>query len=198
MYLEDGKQIDGNDLLNMKSFPFMVGLGMQTKGWDIALKELKIGDFAEIFIPSDLARGDKEIKGLFPKNANNVLKIRVLEKIKPTRTVDGTRVWLMEENEKNTEVFNENNRVQFHCWVSSPTNPVYFNTEWNNTPYEFGLEDSGVVPGLRKALINAKKADLIFVHIPSREAYGSKGYQDLVKPNEDLLYRVFVMNVFNK
>ncbi|NRA12520.1 MAG: FKBP-type peptidyl-prolyl cis-trans isomerase [Crocinitomicaceae bacterium] len=195
VYLENGEVIDGNHLRQLASFPFMVGFQMQKEGWDNALKELRIGDFAEIFIPASEIRGNKEIEGLIPKNSNNILKIRILSFNEPTRVIDGTRIWLMNENKANTNLFGETNRISFHCWVSSPSNPLYFNTEWENNPYGYGLGDGGLVPGLRKALINAKKADLMFVHVPSKEAYGAMGYQDLVKPNEDLLYRVFVMAV---
>jgi FKBP-type peptidyl-prolyl cis-trans isomerase len=195
VYLENGEIIDGNHLINLESLPFMVGFQMQTESWDNALKELRAGDFAEVFIPASEMRGEKEIEGVVPKNSNNILKIRVLSFNEPTKTIDGTRIWLMNENETNTNTFNESNRISFHCWASSPSNPRYFNTEWENNPYSFGLGDGGLVPGLRKSLINAKKADLMFVHVPAKEAFGAKGYQDLVKPNEDLLYRVFVMDV---
>ena len=195
VYLEDGKIIDGNHLMNLESLPFMVGFQMQTESWDNALKELRAGDFVEVLIPASEMRGDKEIQGVVPKNSNNILKIRVLSFNEPTSIIDGTRIWLMNENQSNTNIFNESNRILFHCWASSPSNPRYFNTEWENNPYSFGLGDGGLVPGLRKALINAKKADLMFIHVPSKEAFGAKGYQDLVKPNEDLLYRVFVMDV---
>ena len=57
------------------------------------------------------------------------------------------------------------------------------------------LEDNGVVPGLKKALINAKKGDRMFVLIPSEQAYAAKGYLDIVKPNEDLFFNVLVMDV---
>ena len=38
----------------------------------------------------------------------------------------------------------------------------------------------------------------MFVFVPSSEAYKSKGYLDVVKPNEDLLYNVLVLNVVNE
>ena len=66
--------------------PFMVGFNMQTKGWDIALRQLKVGDFAEIIIPSELARGSKGIEGLIPPNADNILKIR------PPLTIDNNDI----------------------------------------------------------------------------------------------------------
>lgn len=196
--LDDGSVIGGNHLLKKPSFPFMVGFGTQTPGWDIALKELKVGDFVEIFIPSKLARGEKGVEGLFPPNSNNTLKIRVLNKIKPSREIDGNKVWVFEENPQNTKLFGEGKRVEFHCMAFTQTNPLFINTYVQNDPFDMNLEDNGVVPGLKKALINAKKADRMLVYVPASEAYKSKGYQNIVKPNEDIFYNVFVMNVIDE
>ena len=195
VFLDDNTVGDGNHLINKKSIPFMVGFQMQAKGWDIALQKLKVGDYAEIFIPSELARGEKGIKGLIPPNADNILKIRIIEKMKPTREVDGNKVWVFEENKSNKLKFGENTEIEFHCMVSTPSNPLYVNTYDNGAPFKLRLNDSGTVPGLKKALINAKKADRMFVLIPPSEAYGSKGYQGLVKENEDLFYNILVMGV---
>jgi hypothetical protein len=34
--------------------------------------------------------------------------------------------------------------------------------------------------------------------VPAADAYGDKGYIDIVKPNEDLFYNIFVMDVLKK
>lgn len=193
--LDDGNVVDGNHLLNKPNIPFVVGFGMQTPGWDIALKELTVGDFVEVFIPSALARGEKGIKDLIPPNANNILRIRVISLVKPTREIDGNKVWLFEENPNMTEKFNETNEIEFHCMVSTPSNSFYVNTFRENNPFKLRLEDGGLVPGLKKALVGAKRSDRMFILVPSKEAYGSRGYQDVVKPGEDILYNVLVMDV---
>jgi FKBP-type peptidyl-prolyl cis-trans isomerase len=159
---------------------------------------MKVGDFVEVYLPSKYARGEKEIKGVIPANSNNTLKIRILSKMKPTRSIDGNKVWVFEENKENKLLFDENEIITFHTMTSSPSNRNYVNTYSTNRPFELKLEDYGTVPGLKKALINAKSSDRMFVYVPSAEAYGSKGYQDVVKPNEDLLFNVFVMDVVKK
>ncbi len=195
VFLDDKQVIDGNHLLNKPYIPFLVGMNMQTPGWDIAMNELKVGDFVEIFIPSELARGDKEVKGLFPANSNNTLKVRILGKMEPTRVVDGNKVWVFEENPNNKVLFDEKTKITFHAMVSTKSNPLYINTYRENKPFEMKLEDHGLVPGLKKALINAKKSDRMLVLVKSEDAYGSKGLLDLVKPNEDIFYNILVMDV---
>lgn len=198
VYLENGDMIDGNSLRKLPSFPYMVGFKMQP-GWDFALRELRIGDHVEIFIPYQLSRGDKEVEGLIPKKSNNILKIHVIGIHKPDKVLaGGTRLWMMQENKNNKELFGPGKKIYVHCYISSPSNPMYYDTQVENNPFNYGYDDPGLVPGLRKALINAKKADLMLVHVPAAEAYGNQGYLDVVKPNEDLFYRVFVMEVKNK
>jgi len=202
--LADGKIIDGNHLIRKSSFPFLVGYQMQTKGWDFALEQLKIGDFVRVKIPSDLARGVKGIKKegskewFVPPNSVNYLSIHVIKKQIPTRVIDGVKVWVFEENQENKIKFGEKSAIVFHCMISSQSNPIYYNSYSSNSPYTLLLSDKGIIPGLKKALINAKKADRMYVLIPAVEAYGSKGSEGFVKPNEDLFYNVLVMDVFKK
>lgn len=193
--LEDSTVIDGNHLLNKTSLPYIIGFGFQPKGWDIAFKHLKVGDFVRIKLPSEFARGKKGVKDLIPDNADNYLTVRILNKLKPTREIDGNKVWVLEENKKHKTLFGEDNSIIFHTSISSPSSPFYYNSFAKNQPFELKLEDQGTVPGLKKALINAKKGDRMFILVPSKEAYGTKGYLDLVKPNEDLFYNLFVMDV---
>jgi FKBP-type peptidyl-prolyl cis-trans isomerase len=195
VFLENGKLIDGNSLNKMKSFPYMVGFEMQPS-WDIALRELRLGDHVEIYIPYQLARGEKEIEGVLPSKSNNILKLHVLGLKDPDRVEEGgTRIWMFAQNDKFTDKFGPDKRVLFHCYTSSPSSPRYYDTQLQNNPFNYGYGEPGLVPGLKKALNNAKKADMMLIHVPSKEAYGTQGYLEHVKPNEDLFYRIFVMEV---
>jgi FKBP-type peptidyl-prolyl cis-trans isomerase len=179
----------------MTSLPFLIGFGMQTPGWDYALSQMHVGDFAKILIPSKLARGDVGIKGLIPPNADNYLIIRILKKVKPTRVVDGCKVWLLLENPSNKVLFDDKKSITIHAMVSSESNPFYINTYRENKPFTFKNSDYGIVPGLKKALLNAKKADRMFIVVPPEQAYGDQGYLDIVKPKESIFYSVFVVDV---
>jgi FKBP-type peptidyl-prolyl cis-trans isomerase len=202
--LKNGDVVDGNHLWKKDFFPFVVGYQMQTKGWDFAIKNMRVGDFARVFIPAELARGEKGIKkegekGWFvPPNSVNYLTIHIIKKQKPTRVVDGSKVWLFEENKSNKIKFNSSNAIIFHSMISSESNPLYYNSYRTNSPYKLFMTDKGIIPGLKKSLINAKKGDRMFVVIPSSEAFGEKGSQGFVKPNEDLFYNILVMDVVDK
>ena len=192
--LPDGSVVDGNHLLKKPSFPYLLGFQMQP-GWDPAIEKLRVGDFARISIPSQQARGNKGVDGLIPKNADNYLIVRVLSSEKPSATIGGVKVWLLEENKKNKMRFKEGKTMTIHSMVSSPSNPLYYNSYRDNKPFTFRFEDYGIVPGLKKALTNAKKSDRLYIYVPAEQAYGSKGYLDIVQPNEPLFYNVLVMDV---
>ncbi|TSJ48228.1 FKBP-type peptidyl-prolyl cis-trans isomerase [Fluviicola chungangensis] len=197
--LENGEIVDGNYKLQRDMLPFLVGYGMQTPGFDMAIKELKVGDFVEIFIPGKLARGKKGIPGIIPPNAPNIVMLRIGKEIKPTKVIDGVKVWKLEENPEMTDaVVGENSNVAIHYFVGTKSNPRYDNSYQRNTPFAFGMNDHSLIPGLRKAMLNNKMYDKLYILVPAKEAYGARGYVDLVKPNEDLFYDVIIMDVDGK
>lgn len=202
--LKDGKVVDGNHLWEKEYFPFMVGYRMQTEGWDFALKQLSVGDIAKIKIPANLARGSKGIKkegekGWFiPPNSDNYLTINVLDKMKPSKEIDGNKVWFFERSQKSKLKFSEKNAVQFHCMISTKSNPFYYNSYREKDPYTLYMSDRGIVPGLKKSLIGSRRGDRMLVLIPSSEAYGEQGLTGMVKPGENLLYNILVTDVTEK
>ena len=193
--LKDGKVVDGNHLIGKQSLPFLVGYGLQTKGWDLALKEMRVGDDALVIIPSQLARGEVGVKGYIPPNSDNYLEIKVIRKLKPSKEINGTKVWLLEESKKGKLRFGPNKTILFHTMASTQTNQLFVNTYRNNQPFSYVMGDKGLVPGLQNALTNAKKWDRMYVVVPAEEAYGTNGYLDIVAPNQSVFYNLLVMDV---
>lgn len=197
--LQNGEVVDGNYKLQRDMLPFLVGYGMQTPGFDLAIKELRVGDFVEIFIPGKLARGKKGIPGVIPPDAPNIVMLRIGKEIKPTKVIDGVKVWELEENPEMTDTkVGESSNLAIHYFVGTKSNPRYDNSYQRNTPFAFGMKDPSLIPGLRKAMLNTKMYDKLYILVPAKEAYGSRGYVDLVKPNEDLFYDVIIMDVDGK
>lgn len=196
--LEDGTVFDGNHIVKKEYIPFLVGWNLQTKGWDLALENLKVGDDVDVFIPSKLGRGEKGIKNIIPPNSNTILSLRVIEKFAPTDVVEGVQIWRYDEIEEARNKIEEGDEVYMNYFVSSESNPRYDNNYQRGTVYKLVIGDVSVMPGLELALKTAKEGDRILVKIPSKMAYGSKGLIGLVKPNEDLFYDIQVAQVIKK
>jgi FKBP-type peptidyl-prolyl cis-trans isomerase len=193
--LEDGTTYDGNHLIKKKYIPFLVGWNQQTPGWDIALKKLRVGDDVDVFMPSELARGEKGIEGLVPPNANNILSLRILSKPNPAKEVDGIKIWLADELKNPGDSIEFKDKVLIDYWASSESTPRYDNSYQRREPFELVMGDGNIVPGLYKALHFAREGDKLMILIPSREAYGKKGLTDIIKPNEDIFYDIIVRDV---
>lgn len=196
--LEDSTVYDGNHLIKKPYVPFMVGWNQQTPGWDIALKKLRIGDDVDIFLPAKYARGEKGIKGVVPPNSNNILSIRILDYLQPTKEVDDIVIWKYDEWKKPGDSIGFKDEVTIDYWVSSESSPRYDNSYKRGKPFELVMGDGNIVPGLYKALYFARAGDKLFIKIPAKEAYGKKGLTDLVKPNEDLLYDIRIGKVVKR
>lgn len=197
--LTNGTVVDGNHKLNREMLPFLVGYQMQTKGMDMALKELREGDFVEIYVPGNLARGAKGIPGLIPPNAPNIIMLRVGKEVNPTKIVDGVKVWRLEENKKRVNAtIGDDSQVSMHYFVGTVSNPRYDNSYQRGQPFSIGMKDASLVPGLRKGLSGMKLFDKLWILVPADQAYGSTGIVDLVKPNETIFYDVIVMDVDGK
>ena len=78
-----GRLINGNEFDSSykrnKPFEFSVGQGRVIKGWDEALKILKVGEKGTFVIPSNLGYGARGAGGVIPPNATLIFEIELLE-----------------------------------------------------------------------------------------------------------------------
>lgn len=195
VFLDNGLQVDGNEQLG-KPFPFMVGFQMQTKGWDTAFRQLSVGDSVEIFLPSELARGEKGMPGLIPPNANNKIHIGVVEKMSPTRIIDGNKVWLLKENTREKKMFGDScQNISFYYMASTENHSKYENTFASGELSSMKLNDTNVVVGLNKALINAKTSDRMYVWVKGVNSLKNSSVLKGKYVDKDRFYNIMVMDV---
>jgi FKBP-type peptidyl-prolyl cis-trans isomerase len=191
--LPDGKIIDGNNKLNLPFIPFVLGYSMQTPGWDSAIRELSVGDFAKIEIPSKLAYGINGINGIIPSNSDNWLYVKVHSSVSPEVNENGVTSWKL-KNGKEKTVYKDRKELMFHAIVSTPNKSAILNTYLSNSPIRFKTGQTNIVPGLRKLLMNANKGDKYYVILDSKQAYGSKGYLDLIQANESVFFNIDIID----
>jgi FKBP-type peptidyl-prolyl cis-trans isomerase len=193
--LPDGKIIDGNNRVDYPFIPFVVGYNMQTPGWDIGLQQLAVGDFAKIEIPAALAMGEKGIKGVVPANSSNWLFVKVLARVTPGVNENGIVSWKWKDGEDQKNIDNSEKEISFHAIVSTESKSSVMNSYKSNFPLRYVPGQNTIVPGLKKLLKNAKKGERYIVILNSEKAYGSRGYTDLIKPNEKVLYNIEITEV---
>jgi len=194
--LEDGTLIHSNRSVKAKQVPFMVGYNMQTKGWDLALEKMHVGDEAKVIIPPELAYGKKGFGNLIPKNASNILALRVLSKLKPNIIEDDFKKWnIVKPDDKNSLPFNEGKRITVHILATTPSNSSYINTIVNKKPLSFNFNDPDISESLNNALKNVRSGQQLFVLIPSIKAKANKAYFKGVKKSESIFYKISVLSV---
>ena len=193
--LPDGKIIDGNNRVDYPFIPFVVGYNMQTPGWDIGLQQLAVGDFAKIEIPAALAMGEKGMKGVVPPNTVNWLFVKVIARVTPGVNENGIVSWKWKDGENQKNLDNSEKEISFHAVVSTESKSSVMNSYQSNFPLRYVPGQNTIIPGLKKLLKNAKKGERYIVILDSEKAYGSKGYADLIKPNEKVLYNIEITEV---
>jgi FKBP-type peptidyl-prolyl cis-trans isomerase len=193
--LPDGKIVDGNNKLNLPAIPFIVGFNMQTPGWDYAFEELNIGDFAKIEIPAELALGKKSIKGVIPPDSPNWLFAKLYAIVTPGFNEEGITSWKIKEADKTNQKLEEDREISFHTIVSTESKAAVMNTYLSNFPIKYVPGQKSIVPGLRKILKNAQKGERYLILLESPQAYGSRGYANLIQPNESVLFNIEIVDV---
>ena len=75
----NGKIFDKN-LSKNKPFYFKLGQGQVIKGWELAIPKLKLNQIAKVFIPYNLAYGDKGTSnGIIPPQTNLLFYIQIIK-----------------------------------------------------------------------------------------------------------------------
>jgi len=193
--LPDGKIVDGNHRANLPFFPFVVGYNLQTLGWDIAFKELSIGDFAKIELPAAFAYGNKGLGNVIAANSSVWLYVKVYSFVEPGVNENGIKSWLIKDGQTSDLDKTQDKQFFLQMTASTKSTPNVINTYFNNTPIRYIPGQNALVPGLRKVLKNAKVGERYLVLLDASQAYGKYGFANKVKPNESVLFNVEIDDV---
>jgi peptidylprolyl isomerase len=72
-----GKKFDSS-VDSGKPFTFELGAGKVIKGWDEGVAGMKVGGKRELFIPPDLAYGERGFPGAIPANSTHDFEVQLL------------------------------------------------------------------------------------------------------------------------
>lgn len=76
--LEDGTVFDSSHERG-KPFQCVIGTGRVIKGWDLGLTGMKVGGRRALFVPADLAYGDRKMGAHIQPGSNLSFEIELLE-----------------------------------------------------------------------------------------------------------------------
>lgn len=189
----DGRIIDGNNRIELPFIPFVVGYSMQTQGWDLAFAHLHVGDFVKIEIPAALAYGSKGIKDVLAPNTPNWLYVKVLSKIQPSIDANGIRAWKLADGKPFDLEEGGLKEIAYEFVASTPNRSNAIVARKFAQRYVVGQKTT--VLGLRKILKNALQGERYYLILQPYQAYGSKGFGQVIAPNESVFFLLDIVGV---
>lgn len=76
--LEDGAVFDSS-FQRGKPFQCVIGTGRVIKGWDQGLMGMQVGGKRKLWVPAQLAYGERQVGALIQPNSNLIFEIELLE-----------------------------------------------------------------------------------------------------------------------
>ena len=215
----DGKKFDSNTdsaFHHVTPFTLEVGKGRVIKGWDEGLQLLKIGEKATIYIPSPLAYGAQDQRGI-PSNSILVFEVEILDmpdqakiddkliteylaknNIKATKTASGlyyviTQKGLGENAKSGKKVtMNYTGKTLDGKTFDSNTDPKFNHVQ----PFTFALGQGQVIKGWDEGVQLLKLGSKGSFFMPSGLGYGSGGTGP-IPANTVLIFDVEVTGIDN-
>lgn len=185
-FLANGMMFDG-DKAATQAVPLMVGVGMMVPGVEEALLKLRVGDYVKLLIPSDMGFGEEGYMNV-PPNTDLLYEFAIREIQQPKVVAEGVKIWKVKETDY--DGYKKDEDVNFHYLAYHKNGQLYFDSYRNKTPFQFKKGSNNIMKGLNIAFDYLKKGEMAFVELPSAVAYGSKGLEDLVPSNTDIIYYI--------
>jgi FKBP-type peptidyl-prolyl cis-trans isomerase len=190
-----GKPFDSNTKIG-HPIPLKTNIGMMIEGWELGLLQMHPGDKGRVLIPGKLGYGEQGIKNLVPPNADLVLDIEVVERIKPIVLEEGVKVYKWKtDTTKSTPVKNQLITFDYFAYTVGKDAKRYDNSFKNQEPYKMKFENDNVVDGLHQGMSVMRENEAAFIEIPANLAYGKKGLVDLVPKNTAIVYDVRIKSI---
>ena len=192
--LPDGKIIDGYNP-KMPFSPFVVGYNMQTLGWDIAFKELSIGDVVKIELPASFAYGAKGFKDLIPGGSDVWLFVKIYSFVEPGYQKNGIKSWSIAEVKDQQKITSRNREYSLHMTLSTKRKANIINTYYHNTPIKYSPGQNTILPGLKDIIESSMKGNRFIVILPPDQAFGTEGMGPDVLPTDSVLVNIEVEDI---
>jgi FKBP-type peptidyl-prolyl cis-trans isomerase len=185
--LTNGKMIESNEQFK-KAIPFVVGLGMTFEAFDEVLQKCNYGDKIRFTIPSEKAYGKKGRGEIIPPNSDLIYEMDIVQRVEGKKTKSGIEYFNLFGGDKGSLPKEGDNIVlSYMGWVKK-TGRLFDASAANGKLYEFVLGTGTAIKAWHEAVAVMKEGEKILIIAPAETCYGSRGVQELVPPNSDLIY----------
>jgi peptidylprolyl isomerase len=176
-----------------KPVAVMLGLDLILKAWQEAIMTLVPGDSVTMVIPSSLAYGGKGLDRLVPPDTDLEISMNLRRVIKPETADNNVLIYRFTDGAGPFPADGQTITTKYFAFHRKGT--MYDASARNNAPFTFRLGQGNMMAGLMDGFRKLRKGDWAYLVIPADRAFGSKGLQDLVPPNTDVVYMVEVIDI---
>lgn len=183
---------------------FILGRAMVIPGWEEALTYLRVGDKARLWVPSDLAYGDKG-RGPIPPDADLVFDVQVLDAQKiivpemislehkdTLETDSGLQIIYIHEGTGNLPARGSVLVVHYSGFLSDGS--LFDSSVQRGVPFRFVLGAGQVIRGWDEGFGHLSKGAMARFVLPPHLAYGERGLGP-IPPNETLVFDVELIDI---
>jgi peptidylprolyl isomerase len=201
-WLEDGTSFDSS-LKRPDPFKFVLGKGQVIKGWDEGVAGMKVGGERQLWIPFDLAYGERGRPPRIPAEAPLIFQVKLIEIMPPrmapeapqqvaetdyTVTESGLKYHDFEVGTGDAAVEGKLVKVEYSGWLEDGT---MFDSSFRRTdPIQFPLGRGRVIPGWDEGVGSMKVGGKRQLWIPYALAYGDQGRPPTIPAAANLIFEV--------
>ena len=202
--LLDGRKFDSSHDRG-QPLPFTLGARQVIQGWDEGIALLNEGGKAKLFIPSELAYGNRKVNEFIEPNTDLVFDVELVkvEKapkpydttgVKPVVTASGLKYYKIKTTDGVQAKSGQKVMVHYSGYLQ---NGQKFDSSIDRgRPFEFDLGKGRVIKGWDEGVAYLKVGEKAKFIIPSNLGYGAQGAGNgLIPPNADLIFDVELLKI---
>ncbi|MFL5763055.1 MAG: FKBP-type peptidyl-prolyl cis-trans isomerase [Bacteroidia bacterium] len=193
-----------SDSKSRTPFEFKLGQGRVIKGWDEAFLYLHVGDKATLRIPPELGYGSNAMPTI-PANSTLIFDVELLDAIDGVRqyvaktkdtitTPSGLKIVMIQEN-KTGEQAVAGTMATFNYSGFFKDGKMFDSSFDRNQPLKVKAGKGQLFAGWDEGITHLRKGEKAKLIIPSKLAFGEKGFQQLIPPNTDLIIDMDMVDV---
>ena len=151
-------------------------------------KKSNYGDKIRFTIPAEKAYGKKGRGEMIPPDSDLIYEMDIVQRVEGEKTKSGIEYFNLYGGDKgNLPKEGDNITLSYMGWVKK-TGKLFDASAVNGKLYEFVLGTGKAIKAWHESVAQMHEGEKILIIAPAATCYGSKGVQELVAPNSDLIY----------